>query len=408
MKYRVLFVDDEQLVLDGLQRMLRSMRDVWEMAFVDSAAKALQLLDEKPYHVLVSDMRMPAMNGAELMQAVAKRHPDTIRIILSGHADRDLISQCLGVTHQYLSKPCDPEVLKNLINNACRLGGDISSERVKEMLGRIDRLPSMPNLYRALSSALASEKVSSIELGQIVSQDIAMTAKILKLVNSAFFGLRRELASATEAVTYLGTETIRSLVLANGIFDGVGKLGTKNLKIEQIWSHSLSVARGAKGIAQVLSRAEKIHDLAFTGGLLHDAGILVLASGFPESYDEVLDTMTRERIYLPMAEHQVFGVDHAEVGAYLMQLWGLPLPVVECIRRHHQPEMIDVEQNIPLIAVHLADALPVSAHHSPMPEHCVPHASLLAHPIVSSRMKEIQSALELALTGNPMDIGVLP
>jgi len=396
-KKRILFVDDEPLVLQGLQRMLRSLRGEWDMEFTDSGSKALEIMAARPFEVIVSDMRMPGMSGAELMNIIIKRHPDTIRIILSGHADREMIAQCLGAAHQFLSKPCDPELLKAVINQACLVGSDLSSSRVKEVVGRIERLPSVPAVFRALSKALASENVSSAELGEIIAQDMGMTAKILKLVNSAFFGLRRELSSPVEAVTYLGIDTVHALVLANGIFDEAGHLNTRDLTIDQLWSHSLSVAHGTKAIAKLLKLPEKSREQAFTGGILHDSGILILASNFPETYNEVLDLVVREQLMLPLAEQRVFGVNHAEVGAYLMGLWGLPNPVIQCIRHHHAPTAADVEDIAPLISVHLADAFLSSMSHHYIFEHSAVDPALASHPDIAPRMSEFRAAVKASL-----------
>jgi putative nucleotidyltransferase with HDIG domain len=377
------------------------MRFEWEMVFVESGAKALQVMETEVFDVVVSDMRMPGMNGAELMRHLLQRHPDVIRIILSGHADRDLIGQCLGTAHQYLSKPCDPEILKSLIAKACQLGGDIGSNRVRELLGSIERLPSMPGVYRDLSAALAADTTAASELGRIVALDMGMTAKILKLVNSAFFGLRRELTNPVEAVTYLGIETVRSLVLANGIFEVGEPLATKSMSMEKIWGHSLAVAVGAKAVARVLSGEEQHHDEAFTGGLLHDVGVLVLAANFPEAYDEAMSLSDCSRGFLPLAEQRHFGVNHGEVGAYLMGLWGLPAIVVESIRYHHFPCIPGTSQSVPLLSVHLADALLAPLTLFPSLEQIAIDPAVLKHPLVEGRMDAIRSVLKLNLSGHP-------
>ena len=105
-KTRILFVDDEPLVLQGLQRMLRPMRNEWEMAFVESGRRALEEMATLPFQVVVSDMRMPGMNGAQFLSHVQELYPRTVRLILSGHADKDLIMKCVGTAHQFLAKPC--------------------------------------------------------------------------------------------------------------------------------------------------------------------------------------------------------------------------------------------------------------------------------------------------------------
>src|ERR1017187_6368046 len=111
----LLFVDDEVRVLQGLQRQLYGMRNEWNMNFKEGGAKALDFMASAPVDVIVTDMMMPGMDGAQLLTEVMKRHPDTIRIVLSGHADREAILRLVGPAHQYLSKPCDAEELRNAI-----------------------------------------------------------------------------------------------------------------------------------------------------------------------------------------------------------------------------------------------------------------------------------------------------
>lgn len=392
LRKRVLFVDDEPMVLQGLQRMLRGMRNEWEMEFVDSGQKALEVMRAKLFDVVVTDMRMPGMNGAQLLNALALEFPDSIRIILSGHADQELITQCLGSAHQYLSKPCDPDLLKHLVNEACRLGGEVSSERVRKAVGSIERLPSIPATYQKLSEALGREETTTAELGRIIAGDIGMTAKILKLVNSAFFGLRRELTNPMDAVTYLGTETVRSLVLATGIFEEAQPLATRRIRLEDIWAHSLAVGQHARAILKAFRAGEQDQNSAFTSGLLHDAGILILARHFPEAYDDVLDLVASQHYLMSLAEQRLLGVNHAEVGAYLIGLWGLPPAIVQSIQFHHNlseaPEVLEAIS--PLAAVHLADGFYARTSPHPAFQNSVLDPALLAAPWLAGRLDELQ------------------
>jgi HD-like signal output (HDOD) protein len=357
MKKRILFVDDEPMILQGLQRMLRPLRDEWDMVFVDGGEKALAAMAESTFDVVVTDMRMPVMNGAQLLTEIRKRHPSTVRLILSGHADKDLVSQCLGVAHQYISKPCDPEQLKTMIHNACLIGGDRVTDPIKDALGSIDRLPTMPAVFRNLEAALAEPNVSANRLGGIIEQDMGMTAKILKIVNSAFFGLRRSISSPSEAVTYLGIDTIKGLVLVNSIFERAEPLGTRHLAMEDLWRHSLDTATAAKAIAlaQGLSRAQA--EEVFVAGVLEDLGILVLASNFPQAYDRAIESLLAEKALLTTVEQQEFAVTHAEVGAYLLGLWGIPAPVLDIVSMHHTPHLITDPGISQVLAVYAADIL---------------------------------------------------
>ncbi|HTL18652.1 MAG TPA: response regulator [Patescibacteria group bacterium] len=361
MKKRILFVDDEQLVLQGLQRMLRPMRNEWEMVFVDNGAWALELMTEKAFDVVISDMRMPGMNGAELLGEVLKRWPKTVRLVLSGHADHDLVLKCVGSTHQYLSKPCEPDELKGAINRAGQLERSLRDQNLRQLVSKMDRLPSMPSLYVDLVNMLQDPEISMETVGELVGKDMGMTAKILKLVNSAFFGLGRQISSPTEAVLYLGMDTIKSLVLSINAFSQFPSSIVGNFSIEALWSHSQNTAGLAKEIARLQHAELKMLDEAFVAGLLHDIGKLVLASNFPGQYDEVLAAGRVGSRALLAAEENTFGANHADVAGYMLGLWGLPVPVVEAIALHHHPGACDHLAFSPLTAVHAANAL-VNSH----------------------------------------------
>ncbi|MDR3673156.1 MAG: response regulator [Holophaga sp.] len=357
MNKRILFVDDEPMILQGLQRMLRAMRNEWDMVFVEGGEKALAVMAESRFDVVVTDMRMPVINGAQLLTEVRKRYPRTVRLILSGHADNDLVAQCLGVAHQYISKPCDPEQLKTMIRNACLIGGDRVTDQVKEILGSIDRLPTMPAVYRELEQALADPDCNAQKLGDIIEQDMGMTAKILKIVNSAFFGLRRTISSAQESVTYLGLDTVKALVLVNSIFERAEPLPTRNLTLADLWRHSLDTAAVAKAIALAQGATRAQAEEVFVAGILEDVGILVLATHFSAAYDRAIEILLAEGVQLTTVEQEEFAVTHAEVGAYLLGLWGIPAPVLKIVSLHHSPQLIQGPGFPPELAVHAADIL---------------------------------------------------
>jgi HD-like signal output (HDOD) protein/CheY-like chemotaxis protein len=393
MKKRILFVDDEVMVLQGLQRMLRSMRAEWEMEFVESAAAALALLEQKPFDVIVSDMRMPHMNGAELLAEVMKRHPTTVRLILSGYADKDLILKCVGSTHQYLAKPCDAESLKATVARASNLEDSLRNGRLKTLVCQMTRLPSIPSLYMQVVEKSSRSDASVEEIGAIIGRDIGMTAQVLKLTNSAFFGLSRQFSSASEAVAYLGLDTIKSLVLSIHAFSQFEKAETGALKIESLWNHSMQVASSAKRISKLEGQEPKAAEEAFTAGMLHDIGKLVLAVNLPNEYTEAT-RLARSGLELPLAEYQVFGANHADVGGYLIGLWGLPVPVVEAVALHHAPCLATQPTFSPLTSVHTANVLewerPNSANGAPAPRLDENYLSLVG---VSSRLAAWRKAL---------------
>jgi putative nucleotidyltransferase with HDIG domain len=354
---RVLFVDDDPMVLQGLQRTLRSMRGEWSMAFADSGAKALELLAQNTFDVVVSDMRMAPMDGAALLNEVMRLYPGTIRLVLSGHSDRDLVMKCVGAAHQYLAKPCAPEELKDVIRRTTSLNQLLSNQKLQSLVARLDRLPTIPAIYAQMTSALEKPEVDTEELGELISHDISMTAEILKVVNSAFFGLGHKISSPIEAVQFLGTETVRTLVLVVHLCSEYRHLRIGRLNVDHLWDHSYRVAILAREIALAQKADRRLIDEAFAAAVLHDVGKLVLATNLPQLCTEICELQRSSKAGLCEVEQSLAGSTHAEVGAYLLGLWGLPSRLVEAVARHHNPSLSEARTFDPATAVHVADWL---------------------------------------------------
>jgi putative nucleotidyltransferase with HDIG domain len=354
---KVLFVDDEPKVLDGLRRMLRPLRDEWDMAFAGGGPEALELLGRDAFDVVVTDMRMPGMDGAELLAQVRGRHPRAVRIVLTGQSSREAVLQAVNVAHRQLSKPCDPEVLKAAVRRACALRDLLSSGPLLTLLSRLESVPSMPAMYAEVVRELESPESSLQKVGEIIARDVGMSAKILQMVHSAFFGLRFHVASPAQAVVYLGAETTKTLVLAANIFSRFNPERLKPFSIEGLWVHSQVVSRLAGLVARAEGCARKDVEYATMAGLLHDTGKLVLAGYLPDQYRQVLALAREQGLAECAAEREVFGATHAEIGAYLFGLWGLPDPIVEAVAWHHRPADCPADGFGPLAAVHVANAL---------------------------------------------------
>lgn len=354
---RVLFVDDEQRVLDGLRRMLYSLRSEWRMDFVTSGREALEVLSSADCDVLITDLRMPGMSGLELLAEVVKNHPNVVRLVLSGTADQEVTIRSTSLAHQYLLKPCDAATLRMTVGRAFSLRVMLGDPKLKQLISAVHCLPSVPAVYAKLMEVLQMPDAGPKEIGQVIALDVSMTAKVLQLVNSAFFGIRRQVTNPTEAAVYLGTDTVRELVLVASVFSAFKVSGSSRFSIETLQEHSLTVAALARDIALAVKLSKDNVDQAHAGGLLHAVGKLVWASRYPKEYDEVLqragETSTPEMI----AELEAFGTTHAEVGAYLLWLWGLPDSVTEIVLRHHEYPLDVVDAPTPAGIVYLADAM---------------------------------------------------
>jgi HD-like signal output (HDOD) protein/CheY-like chemotaxis protein len=354
MSKRILFVDDEPMLLSGLERSLRGMRKEWDMEFASGGRQALEALARAPFDVVVTDMRMPEIDGAQLLEQIKNKYPRTMRFVLSGQSDRETILRSIGPTHQYLSKPCDLEELKQKVAQALALRELLESPTLKEIVSRMDTVPSLPSLYVSLTDALGQSDVSVAKIAAIVKQDMGMTSKVLQLVNSAFFALPCHISSPHQAVSLLGVDNIRTVVLSVHVFSELKDNAHSNLAA--LWPHSLTTGAFARAIARTEHSPQRVEDDTFASGLLHDIGRLVLASACREQYIHVLENLREEKITLAQAESKTFGCTHAEVGAYLLGLWGLPDSVVQAVAWHHTPSRSGASAFAPVIAVHVADA----------------------------------------------------
>ncbi len=354
---RILFVDDDASVLDALRNLLRKRRHEWDMVFTVGGVAALAELEKAPFDVVVTDMRMPGIDGAELLKRVRDAFPSTARIVLSGHAERDAVVRALPVTHQFLNKPCDAATLRGVVERTCNLQTLLQSEVTRSVIGKLNRLPSPPATYLRLTEAMANPNVSSKAIGAIVEEDPAMSVKILQLVNSAYFGLAHTATSVAQAVTYLGMEVLRALTLSAHVFSTAEGTSICRAELDQIQKSSLATAT----IAKRLVRNRELSNDAFTAGIIHDVGRIVIALAMPDKHREIAETVAMNGSSESALEQATLGVTHAEVGAYLLGVWGLPFSIVETTAFHHAPSGAVNEAPDVLAAVHLANGV-VHAH----------------------------------------------
>lgn len=328
---RVLFVDDEPQVLQGLRVSLYARRKEWDMQFAAGGAQAIELMRGSAFDALVTDLRMPGVNGTALVAWARTNSPDTIRIVLSGYADEEQSRQLVSMAHRYLSKPCEPTRLEECVDRCLTTRALIQSDELRIQLGSVGTLPPMPATFAALQRALADPTTDSSKIAAIVQKDTAIAAKVLQACNSAFFRLPRRVASIQQAVSYLGLSTVRSMVLSAELFKA-GQSVCAALDLGQLQRHALCVAALARSLINEPARAEE----AFLAGLLHDVGFLLLGRLLKEKMQLALEA-NAAGMPLAEAERAYVGVDHGTAGAYLLGLWGLPFEVVEAVAHHEDP-----------------------------------------------------------------------
>ena len=352
-----MFVDDEPFALEVLQRVFEPMRNEWHMEFCTSAAAALERMDEIRFDAIVSDLKMPVMNGAELLEQVMRRYPTASRIILSAQADEDLVFQSVNTAHQFISKTADPKLLVKKIRKLILLRQSRLSLEMVEMICALEKLPSVPAVYCELVEALANPEADLSDMAKIISRDAGMSAKVLQLANSAFFGLRGEVGSILDAVSFLGVETVRYLVLMVGVCEQFRSNLFAPGFVDSLWAHSVQTANLARIIAQTEQTTLALAEQAYVAGLLHDVGKLVFAENLSRSYREVIDFSRAQNEPEWKVEREILRATHGDVGAYLLDLWGLPEAVTLAVALHHEPRTQESDQITPLTIIHVANVL---------------------------------------------------
>jgi HD-like signal output (HDOD) protein len=355
---RILFVDDEARILGGLQRMLRPLRDRWDMVFAPGGPAALQELAHGPFDVVVSDMRMPEVDGAALLHHVLETTPQTVRIVLSGQTDMTTAARTIRIAHQFLSKPCEADVLRCVVERSCALQALLTDDELRQAVGSVEVLPSVPKVFAALEAVLARPDSAVEDIAGVVERDPALCAKMLQIVNSSFFGLSREVTRIEQAVSYLGVNVLRSLVLSHEIASVAGgDAPAPGFSLRAHQARALLTAQVARAIMRTESRA--LADDAFMAGMLHDIGELLLATRAPALWGELQHDVAASGERLHVVEQRRGGATHAMAGAYLLGIWGLPLHIVEAVAYHHVPShVVDCAGRVDVLtAVHVASAL---------------------------------------------------
>jgi len=351
---RVLFVDDEPGVLEGLRRMLLPQRHEWEMAFAPGGEAALAMLEALPFDVIVSDMRMPGMDGATLLCRAREQYPQMVRIVLSGHTELSTALRVVPVAHQFLAKPCDAEMLRVAVERACHLKALLSDDSIRRTVTALGDLPSLPRTFEALTLALSNPDVSLQKVAKIIEQDVGISAKVLQLVNSAFFGLAHSMTNIQSAVSYLGIDTLTNLVLSVEIFRAFKpQRGLPGFSLEKLQNHAQLTAH----IAARLPVPKHLAEIAVVAGMLHDVGKLILAWKLSAHFEKMLAEALEAPCPVNQVEERENGFSHAEIGAYLLGLWGLPYAVVEAVALHHGPNRVPHQNFDAISAVYAANLL---------------------------------------------------
>jgi HD-like signal output (HDOD) protein len=334
---RILFVDDDELILRSMERVLRrpAAESGWELCFATNGEAALEEMTRAPVEVLLADAHMAKMSGATLLRKVQERDPAVVRILLSGHTGLDVLRTALPYAHQFLPKPCDGQLLRSTLDSACNLRSLLARPEMRQLVGSSNELPSAPRTFIELSNALSNPSASARAVSGIIERDIGISARVLQLVSSAFYGLPRAVTSIGGAVAYLGVEIVKAIVLSVEVSRMFPLTQTiPDFSVDALQQHSMRASQFAK---RILGH-EPGGDVLLVAGLLQDTGQLVLAARAAQRFGLALGTASSGKRPLHEVEAELFGASHAEIGAYLLGLWGLPHRVVSAVANHLEPQ----------------------------------------------------------------------
>lgn len=363
---QVLFTEPDEQSIELLKTALSFEIKQWNVVFVKKAEDALKVLSAGyTFDVVVSELNLPGMDGVSLFNEIMKLYPQTVRICLTDNIDTQTQFKVSTITHQFLTKPFDPHDLRVLVTRAVAIRDHLADCPLRKRLHEIGGLPSLPIIYQEVMKEIHSPEPSVARVAQIIEKDLGMCAKLLQIVNSAGIGLRNPVSSITQAASLLGLEKLRTMVLLVEVYTIVDhKAMPKGFSANDLWDHSLKVAEWAKVIAQEQIDDDKIIDDSFMAGLLHDIGLIIVATSLPDELGEAIRQAKETGISLFEAEKEIFGATHAVVGGYLLELWGLPDPIVLAISFHDFPAAVPEEDYpsglpdhgfTPLTAVHVAN-----------------------------------------------------
>ena len=354
---RILFVEDNDTLRQLYGMMLPQNSGLWETTLAADGEAALTVLAQQSFDVVVTDFYMPGINGVELVRRVRRLYPQMSRLIISGVGNQKEIADALGETHQFLAKPFNVKTLKATLSRLNALDKYLSDEKLRSLVGRLDALPSFPVLYLEIMKLMNSPATNIGDIAELIAQDPSITAKMLQVVNSAAMGLAMPVHNPTEAVQHLGMNTVRSLALSAHVFKSFDHPSAKNFSAQKLWEHLMATATLARKIMDLEGGTEADIEDAYTAGMLHDIGKLMLADNLPKEFASALSLAAAQKIPLHAAEQEVFSATHSGIAAYLLGLWGLSAPIVEAVALHHTPEKSELLEPSPLTAVHVANAL---------------------------------------------------
>ncbi len=337
MRARLLFIDHDPAVLDAYRQALASMSTLWTIDCVQSKSEAVAAATQNPPDILVAALEADEEKDLDALSQISKAAPHAHAFIAINEERTARLQATLETNWRYLPRPCPADRLLFECQRCLALDSWLENPLIKEIVASRAEFQSLPPLYLKIVSLINSPHASTDQIAEAISTDLAFSSKVLETVNSSFYAFEDKVSDIAEAVSILGLDSIKNLALAIQLFNRAGQSAERHALVNELWHHSVSVAVVARRISLYETEDSKSAEEAYSAGLLHDIGKLVLLDAAPEAFAEARHLSRDDSIPLWQAETQTIGCNHAELGAYLLATWDLPEALSEAAALHHQP-----------------------------------------------------------------------
>ena len=346
----ILFVDDELPILKSLNRLF--MDTEYEVLTAGSGEEALEILADEKVDIVITDMRMPVMDGYQLLEKIKERHPNVLRIILSGYSEKNTILAALqkNLAKLYILKPWDNDKLILLVDQIFETENILHDSNLLDLINNTDELPTLKSSYLQIMDLIDTD-ADLVKIASAIERDHSVATKVLHIINSAFYDVKT--GSVKHAIAFLGLSNIRNILLATSIVDSFNMSGIYGTRLEMLWNHSFICSKIVNMIYGKLLN-KKLSESESSAGLLHNIGIVLLLKIFPEQYIEIFRRTEKEKNNLLQIEQESLHVTHQQAGGYLLKWWELPYPIVEAALYHHTPFATGIINHELIYAVNIA------------------------------------------------------
>ncbi|MBC2606472.1 HDOD domain-containing protein [Pelagicoccus albus] len=366
MTTRILIIDPCEDTLKYYREVLEPKSSQWTLDCTGDSTEGIELAKRNTPDVVIVALSIDDDHGPDLLRSLDKIAPDAQPFISATETEKTKLESTLGSKFHFLPNPCHADKLITEINRCIAIETWLGNPRIKELISKMGEFPSLPSIYLKVVSALNSKNASAELIADCISGDLAISAKVLQTVNSSYYGFDQKVSNISEAVSILGLESVKNLVLGIEVFNKLGRSRHHKAITDQLWHHSMSVATAARRISQFETNDSDMAEEAYTAGLMHDIGKLVHLNAEPEKFQDAIKMANEESIPLHEAEEELLGCTHAETGAYILARWSMPTNLTEAVALHHQPVNSFGKSFSALAAVHVANAI---VHHRQNAEH---------------------------------------